>query len=147
MKLGVRSYENLTSRAPLIYNIHLYRQQRQASSCQNNRSLPESPHCASFHIYVVILYAHRSTGIVQKEPKLARARQIPEWEEYDAEIARFARKLADDGIIHSGMATADTNVLANAGATSSDATESSKDDQPQADVEDPGVKEQPRDEL
>jgi len=29
-----------------------------------------------------------------KEPKLARARQIPEWEEYDAEIARFTKKLA-----------------------------------------------------
>ncbi|KAF9461692.1 glycosyltransferase family 24 protein, partial [Collybia nuda] len=49
-----------------------------------------------------------------KEPKLARARQIPEWEEYDAEIARFARKLADEGVIHSNMAAADANVLANA---------------------------------
>ncbi|KAF5378749.1 hypothetical protein D9615_006978 [Tricholomella constricta] len=51
-----------------------------------------------------------------KEPKLARARQIPEWEEYDAEIARFARQLADEGLIHSGMAAADANVLASAGS-------------------------------
>ena len=53
---------------------------------------------------------------LQKEPKLARARKIPEWEAYDAEIARFARKLAKDGIIHSGMAAADANVLANVGS-------------------------------
>ncbi|KNZ76128.1 UDP-glucose:glycoprotein glucosyltransferase [Termitomyces sp. J132] len=52
-----------------------------------------------------------------KEPKLDRARQIPEWEEYDREIAQFTRQLADAGVIHSGLATADTNVLANAGTT------------------------------
>ncbi|KAF8633145.1 hypothetical protein AX17_004646 [Amanita inopinata Kibby_2008] len=50
-----------------------------------------------------------------KEPKLARARQIPEWEEYDAEIARFTRKLAKEGKIRSGIAAADTNVLASVG--------------------------------
>jgi len=43
---------------------------------------------------------------------LSRARQIPEWEEYDAEIARFTRELAGAGKIHSRMATADANVLA-----------------------------------
>ncbi|KAF8438182.1 UDP-glucose:Glycoprotein glucosyltransferase-domain-containing protein [Boletus edulis BED1] len=47
-----------------------------------------------------------------KEPKLSRARQIPEWEEYDNEIARFARRLAADGKIHASVATADSNVLA-----------------------------------
>lgn len=52
--------------------------------------------------------------ILQKEPKLSRARQIPEWETYDAEIARFARKLADEGKLKSQVATADANVLANA---------------------------------
>lgn len=52
---------------------------------------------------------------LQKEPKLARARQIPEWEEYDTEIAQFTRQLAKEGKIHSRMATADTNVLAGAG--------------------------------
>jgi len=49
---------------------------------------------------------------LQKEPKLARARQIPEWEEYDTEIAQFTRQLAKEGKIHSRMATADANVLA-----------------------------------
>ncbi|KAJ3833052.1 UDP-glucose:glycoprotein glucosyltransferase-domain-containing protein [Lentinula raphanica] len=49
-----------------------------------------------------------------KEPKLARARQIPEWEEYDSEIARFARKLAEEGKIRSRIATADANALAQA---------------------------------
>ncbi|KAH8825012.1 UDP-glucose:glycoprotein glucosyltransferase-domain-containing protein [Flagelloscypha sp. PMI_526] len=47
-----------------------------------------------------------------KEPKLARARQIPEWEEYDSEISRFAKKLAEAGLIRSRVAAADTNVLA-----------------------------------
>ncbi|KAH6906727.1 hypothetical protein BKA70DRAFT_1372357 [Coprinopsis sp. MPI-PUGE-AT-0042] len=50
-----------------------------------------------------------------KEPKLSRARQIPEWEEYDAEIARLTRKLADEGKISTGLATADANVLAGGG--------------------------------
>ncbi len=53
---------------------------------------------------------------LQKEPKLARAKHIPEWEEYDAEVARLARLLAEDGIIHSGMAVADANILADVGA-------------------------------
>jgi len=57
----------------------------------------------------------------QKEPKLDRARQIPEWEEYDSEIARFARELAAEGKIHSRMATADTNVLAGAGTGAANA--------------------------
>lgn len=56
------------------------------------------------------------TRRLQKEPKLARARQIPEWEEYDAEIAGFTRKLAEEGKIQSGLATADVNSLANAGS-------------------------------
>uniref|UniRef100_A0A8H8CJL8 Glycosyltransferase family 24 protein n=1 Tax=Psilocybe cubensis TaxID=181762 RepID=A0A8H8CJL8_PSICU len=51
-----------------------------------------------------------------KEPKLARARQIPEWDEYDTEIARFTRELAEAGKLHSRIATADANVLAGGGA-------------------------------
>ncbi|KAG8216803.1 glycosyltransferase family 24 protein [Butyriboletus roseoflavus] len=47
-----------------------------------------------------------------KEPKLSRARQIPEWEEYDNEIAQFVRRLAAEGKIHASVATADSNVLA-----------------------------------
>ncbi|KAJ7513036.1 glycosyltransferase family 24 protein [Mycena galericulata] len=47
-----------------------------------------------------------------KEPKLARARQIPEWEEYDSEIARFASKLAEEGVIRSGIVAVDVNALA-----------------------------------
>lgn len=31
-----------------------------------------------------------------KEPKLVRARQIPEWDTYDQEIARFAAKLSEE---------------------------------------------------
>lgn len=61
-----------------------------------------------------LTYASRKTS--QKEPKLSRARQIPEWETYDAEIAHFARKLADEGKLRSHVATADANVLANANA-------------------------------
>ncbi|KAG7094908.1 hypothetical protein E1B28_005714 [Marasmius oreades] len=58
-----------------------------------------------------------------KEPKLSRARQIPEWEEYDSEIARFARKLAEEGKIKSRIAAADANVLANAGSSGKEVTE------------------------
>jgi UDP-glucose:glycoprotein glucosyltransferase len=49
---------------------------------------------------------------------LSRARQIPEWEEYDAEIARIAKELAKEGKIHSRSATADADadILASASA-------------------------------
>jgi UDP-glucose:glycoprotein glucosyltransferase len=52
----------------------------------------------------------------QKEPKLARARKIPEWEQYDSEIARFTRRLAEEGRIHASAAAADVNELAKAGS-------------------------------
>ncbi|TFK19735.1 hypothetical protein FA15DRAFT_759842 [Coprinopsis marcescibilis] len=57
-----------------------------------------------------------------KEPKLSRARQIPEWEAYDAEIACLTRRLAEEGKISSGLATADANVLAG-GSSSAEKTE------------------------
>jgi len=50
-----------------------------------------------------------------KEPKLVRARQIPEWEIYDAEIANFARKLVQDGKIRGGAIAASSNDLASIG--------------------------------
>ncbi|CAK5263114.1 unnamed protein product [Mycena citricolor] len=53
-----------------------------------------------------------------KEPKLVRARQIPEWEVYDSEIARFASKLAEEGVIRSRIVAADANALAGSGKTS-----------------------------
>ncbi|KAF7297231.1 hypothetical protein MIND_00956200 [Mycena indigotica] len=86
-----------------------------------------------------------------KEPKLARARQIPEWEEYDSEISRFARKLAEDGIIRSQIVSADVNALAGSPneATKVDAPEqkasSTPDDQPPLDSETSTERE--RDEL
>lgn len=54
--------------------------------------------------------------LLQKEPKLSRARQIPEWEEYDHEIALFARELQEKGLVKSRIAAQDTNVLANEAA-------------------------------
>ncbi|KDQ07300.1 glycosyltransferase family 24 protein [Botryobasidium botryosum FD-172 SS1] len=62
-----------------------------------------------------------------KEPKLSRARQIPEWEEYDSEIARFARQLADDGKIKSRAIAADSDVLATVGNTR-------QNDSPESDI-------------
>lgn len=50
--------------------------------------------------------------IPKKEPKLARARAIPEWEVYDSEISQFARKLAAEGLIRSDVSAVDVNVLA-----------------------------------
>ena len=53
--------------------------------------MPEPAHRAStFLSYPHSSVAHAS---IQKEPKLDRARQIPEWEVYDNEIAEFARRL------------------------------------------------------
>lgn len=52
----------------------------------------------------------------QKEPKLSRARQIPEWEEYDTEIAQFARGLAERGVIRSAAYTGGADTLVNVGA-------------------------------
>lgn len=52
----------------------------------------------------------------QKEPKLARARQIPEWEQYDSEIARFTRRLAHEGRIRASASAADVNELAMVGS-------------------------------
>ncbi|KAN0135924.1 hypothetical protein V8E53_006376 [Lactarius tabidus] len=49
-----------------------------------------------------------------KEPKLAQARQIQEWELYDGEIARFTQRLADEGGVLAGTAAADVNELAKA---------------------------------
>ncbi|KAJ7222294.1 UDP-glucose:glycoprotein glucosyltransferase-domain-containing protein [Mycena pura] len=51
-----------------------------------------------------------------KEPKLARARQIPEWEEYDSEISRFAQKLSEEGLIRSRIVAAGADALATGGA-------------------------------
>ncbi|KAF8342557.1 UDP-glucose:glycoprotein glucosyltransferase-domain-containing protein [Cantharellus anzutake] len=51
-----------------------------------------------------------------KEPKLSRARKIPEWEAYDAEVASFARKLVGEGKIHGGAIAASSNDLAGIGA-------------------------------
>ncbi|KAJ7136717.1 glycosyltransferase family 24 protein [Mycena epipterygia] len=83
-----------------------------------------------------------------KEPKLARARQIPEWEEYDGEISRFASKLAEDGVIRSRIVAADANALAasGAGGVKADITESPSES---PDTELPLVErdENPRDEL
>ena len=61
---------------------------------------------------------------------------------YDVEIAQFTRNLAEDGLIHSGMAAAESNVLANTGTgpivdvARADKVPGSED-----------VQEQPRDEL
>jgi hypothetical protein len=51
----------------------------------------------------------------KKEPKLARARQIPEWSAYDAEITRFARRLAREGKISSTALSEEVDELATVG--------------------------------
>lgn len=49
---------------------------------------------------------------LQKEPKLQRARKIPEWEEYDAEVARLTRHLTEAGLLRSSSIANDVNALA-----------------------------------
>lgn len=60
---------------------------------------------------------------MQKEPKLARARAIPEWEEYDGEIAALTRRLADAGKLRSPLTAADVNALAGEPAARAEAEE------------------------
>jgi len=71
-----------------------------------------------------------------KEPKLSRARQIPEWDIYDREIAQFARKLADEGKIRSLIAASDANALANAGGSVASPEDRRSSDDTSASVED-----------
>ncbi|KAJ6626996.1 glycosyltransferase family 24 protein [Mycena sp. CBHHK59/15] len=79
-----------------------------------------------------------------KEPKLARARQIPEWEEYDSEISRFAKKLAEEGVIRSRIVAADANALAAAAGPKLDTNNKPSFRIDTAPVEDADI---PRDEL
>lgn len=62
----------------------------------------------------------------QKEPKLSRARQIPEWSEYDNEIAEFARGLTDKGLLKSRGASLDSGILAGGPAVSQGEPEQAK---------------------
>lgn len=48
-----------------------------------------------------------ATPAPQKEPKLARARKIPEWEVYDAEVAALAKRLASHRTIELGLVSSD----------------------------------------
>jgi len=80
-----------------------------------------------------------------KEPKLSRARQIPEWSTYDSEIANFASSLADRGIIRSGIVAADANVLADAAVNKLQAEDvSTHDGEAEEDADGP---QRPKDEL
>ncbi|KAF8587209.1 glycosyltransferase family 24 protein [Ramaria rubella] len=81
-----------------------------------------------------------------KEPKLARARQIPEWEEYDTEISQFARKLADEGVIRSAAYAGGADSLANFGATGS-SEKSVEADKSEADESETAGDPKRRDEL
>ncbi|KAI0367406.1 hypothetical protein BV20DRAFT_970596 [Pilatotrama ljubarskyi] len=70
----------------------LYRQQRSLGQGEDHRSLPESAYGPS-SLPLPVPAVDSLTAGVQKEPKLDRAKQIPEWEVYDAEIDAFARRL------------------------------------------------------
>jgi UDP-glucose:glycoprotein glucosyltransferase len=85
--------------------------------------------------------------LLQKEPKLARARQIPEWELYDAEIARFTRTLANDGRIHASAAAADVNELAKVGSIPAVVSVLAEEKMPSGEEEETTVGPPIRDEL
>ena len=55
--------------------------------------MPKSPDSWSHHQGRAL----QLTITPQKEPKLVRARQIPEWDVYDREIAAFASRLSEEG--------------------------------------------------
>ncbi|KAF8595370.1 hypothetical protein BDV93DRAFT_575405 [Ceratobasidium sp. AG-I] len=78
-----------------------------------------------------------------KEPKLARARQIPEWTVYDNEIAEFARSLADSGKLRSRAISGSVDALASVGKRASAKEESPAD----VSVENPTEKHSGHEEL
>ena len=100
-------------------------------------------HWRSAFVFLNVCIPVDTDDTLQKEPKLSRARQIPEWEEYDAEVARFARKLADQGIIRSAAYASDVDALANSGSTASSGEERSVDES--EDIIDPVEEEEPPD--
>lgn len=68
------------------------------------------------HLFILRPSRTHGSTYEQKEPKLSRARQIPEWEEYDNEISQFARKLAEQGLIRSAAYATGVDDLANIGS-------------------------------
>jgi len=76
-----------------------------------------------------------------KEPKLSRARQIPEWEDYDTEISQFARKLADKGVIRSAAYAGGADSLVDLGAAESQKEEAEE----KQDAQEPTMKEEDSD--
>lgn len=81
--------------------------------------MSKSPYCTS-PLFLVSQSSSDVSPCVQKEPKLVRARQIPEWEEYDGEIARFAQSLVHDGKIKASAIAASVNELASIGTQKTD---------------------------
>lgn len=67
---------------------------------------------------------------MQKEPKLVRARQIPEWDVYDQEIAAFAKRLEAEsgGGIGAGALAASVDDLAGVKAEAAEPADEKMDD-------------------
>ncbi len=66
-----------------------------------------------------------------KEPKLVRARQIPEWDSYDREIAAFAATLGDGGLAADVDELASGPGGAGAGAVGEQAVEDAAEEAPE----------------
>ena len=49
--------------------------------------------------------SYLSTYTAQKEPKLERARKIPEWTDYDNDIQQFSDKIAKEHLVNSLLVT------------------------------------------
>ena len=126
-------------------------QHGQARASKDHRSLPKPTHSTSAASF------YRTCGVLrfrlQKEPKLDRARQIPEWSHYDAEIAQFARSLADKGLIKSDAAAGNIDKLASVGKktesteAAAEATSSVADEPPAETASESSSEEHVRDEL
>ncbi len=83
---------------------------------------------------------------VKKEPKLKRARQIPEWDVYDREIAEFAARISGD----SGALAASVDDLAGSkkvDVKEGDGTDSADAPSPGASDEEADVRGRINDEL
>ena len=89
-----------------------FEQAKTIDLCQNPLTVRRPPSSSPFHSRTFLAFC---VCVKQKEPKLVRARQIPEWSAYDGEIARFARRLAREGKISSTALSEEVDELATVG--------------------------------
>jgi hypothetical protein len=63
--------------------------------------LCQNPLTVSKKICQLRLIYTKQSSYIQKQPKLERAKSIPEWDSYDQEVEAFAKRLSQKGSAYS----------------------------------------------